>query len=171
MNAAGVPHDPGPKRRMRRCIVGIALVAFLLSCTRAPEANFPPALSAQTPDHSSNLYSVAWLSHSFPAEVKHGTQQWASVTFKNSSPRVWNSFVRLNYTWGREGAPPEPSGPNRTFLGRPVASGEIVCLDHVPIDVPAEPGRYTLSFDLINEMVARFSDRGAGVLSVPVRVK
>ncbi len=155
---------------MSRSLISISLVAFVLSCARSPEANFPPALSAPSAGPSPDLYSVTWLDHEFPAEVKHGTQVLAAVTFKNSSPRVWNHFVRFNYTWRLDGAAPGPYEPNRTFFGRPVAPGEAVSLDHVLVDVPAKAGLYTLVFVLVNESVAWFPDRGAKALSIPVRV-
>ena len=43
-------------------------------------------------------------------------------------------------------------------------------LDRVEVRTPQDPGRYVLTFELVNELVSWFSDRGGAVLSVPVSV-
>jgi hypothetical protein len=104
--------------------------------------------------------------------VHPGETMRASVRFRNSSPRVWNSFIRLSYRWQIEaGAAAPPHGAHRFDLGRPVAPGVEVELDNLEISAPGKPGRYRFTFELVNELVAWFSDRGAAVLSQSVDVR
>jgi hypothetical protein len=79
--------------------------------------------------------------------------------------------VKLSYHWSPPGAGDSGShAGNRTLLRRPVAPGERVILERVEVQTPETPGPYLLDFELVNEFVAWFRDRGATVLSVPVTV-
>jgi hypothetical protein len=150
----------------------ISIVLALLACRRDELPNFPPSLSAPEADRSSSLYSVEWLDHYFPREVSGGKTALATVSFRNTSDRVWNSWVKLSYSWTPDNPKIKPEhASNRTLLSRPVAPNAVVIMDHVDVKVPDAPGRYRLTFDLVNELVAWFSDRGAPPLSIPVVVR
>ena len=118
-------------------------------------------------------YRVAWGESSFPARVPRSAAVRARVSFRNAGTEIWPGSVRCAAYFVPEGAPmaqgrdPAP----RLLLQRPVAPGQSVTLDRFLVTAPPQPGEYRLVFDLVNEMVAWFSDRGASRLVVPVRVE
>jgi len=116
-------------------------------------------------------YAVEWREHYFPARVERGTTVLASLRFRNSGDQIWRDSVKLTYRWSSAGqVSPSKDDNNRALLHRPVAPGEDVLLDRIPVRTPEAPGNYVLKFDLVNELVAFFSDKGAPTLSIPVLV-
>ena len=83
-----------------------------------------------------------------------GAQTTARLVLENSGGATWRSRgadgLQLAYHWL------DPLGNAihwdglRTAFPRPVAPGETVALD-VPVVAPRPPGRYVLSFDLVEE--------------------
>lgn len=53
---------------------------------------------------------------------------------------------------------------------KPVPPGETANFTIV-VTPPTEPGKYQLQFDLVHELVAFFSSKGAEKLTVPVTVE
>ncbi len=164
--------NPSKGTTSARTAAALLLGLLLLAACGQRPTNYPPAFGAPVPDRSGNVYSVVWLGQYVPAAVHPGATVRASVRFRNSSLRVWNSFIRLSYRWEIESeAASPPHGKHRFDMGRPVAPGVEVELDDLEIPAPARPGRYRLTFELVNELVAWFSDRGAPVLSQSVEVR
>lgn len=151
-----------------------ALVPLLLACVSCGGGrDFPPAFQAPSAEMKPSGYRVAWGEHWFPARVPRSAGVRARVSFRNTGTEVWPGNVHCVAYFVPEGAPisqgrdPAP----RLRLQRPVAPGQSVTLERFMVSAPARPGDYRLVFDLVNEMVAWFSDRGASRLVVPVRVE
>ena len=105
------------------------------------------------------------------------------VTFKNAGDQTWPDprtadaagegayAVRLSYRWWGPGeSVAHGEYTVRADLPKPLAPGESVTLT-IPVEAPAKPGRYKLQFDLVQELVVWFEDKGAPRRTVPVTVQ
>ena len=128
-------------------------------------------------------YRVRWESHTVPAAMPPGSSADARIAFTNLGDVVWPDVlagdpathsggyaVRLAYGWTAASAPPSDMPGRRADLPHPVHPGETMTL-LVPLEAPAEPGEYRLTFGLVQELVAWFGAKGAPMLVVPVTVK
>lgn len=117
-------------------------------------------------------YRVAWGEHWFPARITHGSAVRGRVTLVNAGTEIWHGSVRCAHYFVPAGEPlvEGRDAALRLLFKRPVAPRQTVTLERFVVRAPDRPGDYVLVFDLVNEMVAWFSDRGADRLVVPVRV-
>lgn len=104
----------------------------------------------------------------------------ALVTLRNAGDRAWPDAaaadparsgiyaVRLAYRWRR--AADWGSYQERADLREPLAPGQAATI-WIPVIAPAEPGDYQLEFDLVQERIAWFADKGADRLLLPARVE
>jgi len=102
-----------------------------------------------------------------------GAQTTARVVLENGGAATWRSRgedgLQLSYHWlDRHGNAIVWDG-SRTAFPHPVAPGQTVALD-VPLDAPRPPGRYRLSFDLVEEHRFWLSEVGIPTLDVDVEV-
>jgi len=116
--------------------------------------------------------SVRWLAHQM-APARAGATARARVALENAGSATWRSRgrtgVRLAYHWLDPLGNPLVWDGLRTVLPYPVAPGETVELD-ARIVAPRAPGRYVLSFDLVEEYRFWFAEVGSATLDVPVEV-
>lgn len=103
----------------------------------------------------------------------------ALVTLRNAGDRAWPDAaaadparsgiyaVRLAYRWRRASGwrPYE----ERADLREPLAAGQAAAV-WIPVIAPPEPGYYQLQFDLVQERIAWFADKGADQLLLPARI-
>jgi hypothetical protein len=116
--------------------------------------------------------AVRWLGHEL-APARAGVVARARIALENAGSATWRSRgrtgVRLAYHWL------DPLGNAlvwdglRTTLPYPVAPGEAIELE-ARIVAPRPPGRYVLSFDLVEEYRFWFAEVGSATLDVPVEV-
>ncbi len=104
----------------------------------------------------------------------------ALVTLRNAGDRAWPDAaaadparsgiyaVRLAYRWRR--ATGWGTYEERADLREPLAAGQAAAI-WIPVIAPAELGDYQLEFDLVQERIAWFADKGADRLLLPARVK
>jgi hypothetical protein len=102
-----------------------------------------------------------------------GARTTARILLENGGGATWRSRgadgLQLSYHWL------DPRGNAivwdgaRTAFPRPVSPGETIALD-VPLDAPRPPGRYRLSFDLVEEHRFWLSEVGIPTLDVEVEV-
>lgn len=116
--------------------------------------------------------AVRWLAYEVD-EPRAGATGRARLTLENAGSATWYARgrhgVRLSYHWldplGNpivwDGARVPPPGP--------VAPGETVELE-VPLAAPRPPGRYLVSFDLVEEYHFWFAEIGSKTLDVPLDV-
>jgi hypothetical protein len=97
----------------------------------------------------------------------------ARVVLENAGTASWRSRgtrgVNLAYHWLDPLANPIVWDGTRTYLPPLVAPGERLELD-VTLVPPRPPGRYLLSFDLVEEYRFWFAEIGSATLDVPVEV-
>jgi hypothetical protein len=104
------------------------------------------------------------------AQVRVNQPANVSVTVKNTSSQTWpaSGAFHLSYHWLRGGATVEFDG-QRTFLTTAVPPGGQVTLN-ANVRGPASPGAYTIAWDMVQEGVAWFSNRGVPTADRPVNV-
>jgi len=130
---------------------------------------FTVAAVPHTPPPPEPVYRVAYLSNTTPATMTPGQRLPVTLTVRNDGNFTWQAAgdqaVRLNYRW-------LPAGPDGvpTPLPRNVAAGESISID-AQLLAPAAPASYTLRWDMMQEGVGWFADKGATPLTVAVRVQ
>lgn len=107
------------------------------------------------------------------APQRAGTTTTATVVLRNGGGATWRSQgdvgLQLSYHWlDRSGNAIHWDG-ERTAFPRPVAPGETVSLE-VELVAPRPPGRYVVSFDLVEEHRFWLSELGLATLDVEVEV-
>lgn len=118
-------------------------------------------------------YDVVWLSYDGPREAPAGREFLAQVRLRNASWRPWSSDDPdrpdyLSYHWlHRRGPFVEFEGPRSPIRALP--GDEIEA--SLQVKAPAEPGRYILALDLVQESRTWFSQAGSPCLRVPFRVR
>jgi O-antigen ligase len=100
-----------------------------------------------------------------PAEVRA-----TDVRVTNTGQMTWTAggVFHLAYHWYDTGGRKLEDG-RRTVLPRDIGPGETVAL-RAEVQAPSAEGRYVLAWDMVQERVAWFSDRGVTPAAVPVQV-
>jgi len=116
--------------------------------------------------------AVRWLAYELePARA--GATGRARIVLENVGSAAWRSRgasgVRLAYHWLDPLGNPLVWDGLRTTLPQAVATGETIELD-ASVAAPRPPGRYVLSFDLVEEYRFWFGEVGSATLDVPVEV-
>jgi hypothetical protein len=150
-------------------------VARRQSAGPPPRAPLPPS-----------AFRVEWLGMTwFPRDtprpaLRARMQARVLVRFRNTSDQSWpdavaadparsgHHAVRLAYRWRQRAAVPPPYG-SRSDLREPLPPGGVTGLRMVVV-APPTPGDYVLQFDLVQEDVAWFEDRGAQRFVLPMRI-
>ncbi|MCZ7569695.1 MAG: discoidin domain-containing protein [Ardenticatenaceae bacterium] len=120
-------------------------------------------------------WDVAWLEHRVPTELVVSPSARASLRFKNSGSRPWKAGspnpVRVGYHW-YDGAGNLVSalGDLRTALPKDIAPDEEVAFA-AAFATPDRPGGYTLEWDLVEEGVSWFKDRGVSPLRAAISIQ
>ncbi len=157
----------------------------LLACGGREDGGAPNAAGPPRPAHTlaDSAFRVEWSPPAMPAKLVAGQAFALEVKFKNASDQIWPDkrtaepgasgayAVRLSYRIWPEGEEPQPAGyVTRADLPAPLAPG---AWHTVPLEIvaPAKPGRYNLQFDLVEELVVWFADRGAAPLIVKIDVQ
>jgi hypothetical protein len=161
----------------------LVIVAFasLLSCNAKEKAGPQAQAPKPLPD---SAFKVEWTNPEVPSELQKGQTISVKVSVKNVSDQTWPDVktadpaagsgaqaVRLSHRWWDRNMR-KPLGPwvGRADLASPVRPGEMATFV-VTVTAPADADAYELQFDLVQELVAWFQDKGAADLHVPVVVK
>lgn len=162
----------------------VALTTFLAlafsgaSCDRpaAAPAAAPRTVEAKPlPDAS---FRVEWTPVDVPTTMEPGELARIPVTFKNAGTDSWPAsgdsrelVVRLSHRWWR-GSDGELASDysGRVDMLAPLVPGQSATLVDA-VRAPLEPGDYLLQFDLVQEGVAWFADRGAARKLVLVKIQ
>ena len=127
----------------------------------------PPAVPA---------YRVEWLEHSTPATMRGDSTVSVRLRLRNAGSNTWRrggaNPVRLGFHWLADGRPVllKPEQDIRTPLPNDVApQGEVTL--NAQVAAPAEAGSLILKWDLVEEGVTWFEDRGSKPLSLAVTVE
>jgi SAM-dependent methyltransferase len=104
-----------------------------------------------------------------------GSQALMEVEVENRSEVIWpvlgdeegNFELKLVARWRGDPLRPPPNTDGQTILPTPMAPGQPVTVPLLAV-APAQPGRYELELDLIQEGVASFRSRGSRLPTLPV---
>ncbi len=119
-------------------------------------------------------YGEEWVSNNTPQRMLAGSPAPVAVTAKNTGRNSWvsTSNFRLGYRWyAQNGAEvlQAGGGNQRAPLPFDVAMGQTVTIN-AQIIAPADPGTYTLQWDMVQDGVTWFVDQGLSPLNVTVVV-
>jgi SAM-dependent methyltransferase len=97
----------------------------------------------------------------------------AQVRIQNKSPVLWEYEPRmpilLGNHWIDDSGQTVRQDDGRALLPNSLSPGAIAEVE-IEMRTPPSPGRYTVEFDLVQEGVSWFKDKGSGTISVPVEV-
>lgn len=134
--------------------------AEVISAAHAlPETAFAARLEVQSP----------------PASLASSAFHTAQVRLTNQSPVTWphdipaGRHLCLGNHWLREDETMAIQDDGRAFLPTTVEPGATVEVA-LKVQAPAEPGDYLLEFDLVQEHVCWFSEKGSPTARVAIRV-
>ena len=159
-----------------------AVVSATPSPTMTPAMD---ALAAQPgrPRSLGAKYAVGWLTNDMPTQMARGSAVPVHIQVRNAGDWTWpdkqaanpanpdgSYAVRLGYHWVSRGKPAPPDTRVRGELSKPLPPGETATIE-LTLTAPDEPGEYQLQLDLVEELVAWFSEKGAQPLMLPVSVR
>jgi uncharacterized membrane protein len=125
--------------------------------------------------YTDGLFRAEFLAHSVPNALRADQLYVVKVTVVNRGSQSWVSQtpyfpVRLSYHWrDSEGRKVVWDGV-RTDFPYPVRPGQTFTARAILI-TPEQPGSYTLEWDLVQEEINWFAERGSFPLRVPVVVE
>jgi hypothetical protein len=117
--------------------------------------------------------------------MQAGRRMTVRVGVKNTGGATWPDrltghasgsgagAVRMTYRWWRAGTNPSlvaDYGSDRADLAAPLAPGAATVLT-IDVEPSADPGRYLLQFDLVQDVVTWFEAKGAATLKTQVTVQ
>ena len=121
------------------------------------------------------IWSIEWLGHETPSRLLANRGYCVPVRVRNTSDATWRSpgtvrgRVALSHRWRSDAWGLEVPLGDVTLLEHSLAPGESTELV-AGLWTPAQPGRYTLTWDMLCEGVSWFSSRGSAGLCVDVEV-
>lgn len=108
-------------------------------------------------------FTAGWAMAGVPEQLKAGTIATARLAVRNDGLFAWVAGgehpVRLAHHWRQEDGGLVVWDGFRTELARDLEPGDTIELD-AWFFAPATPGRYVLEFDMVQEAVNWFADRG-----------
>ena len=135
----------------------------------------PIDLQTELQVYADGLFRAEFIAHSRPNALRADQLYVVEVTVVNRGTQSWVSKtpyfpVRLSYHWrDREGKTVVWDGV-RTDFPYPVRPGQTFTARAILI-TPEQPGSYILEWDLVQEEINWFSERGSSPLRVPVVVE
>ncbi|MBI2911205.1 MAG: hypothetical protein HYY05_03615, partial [Chloroflexi bacterium] len=120
-------------------------------------------------------YAATWLSHDTPATMIGGRTYTVNLRLRNDGAQTWvaggSRPFRLGYHWydsqGNQYVQP-PEEDLRTSLPGDVPRGGEVALQ-ARVAAPRTGGDFTLSWDMVHELVTWFAPTGSAPLDLSVR--
>jgi uncharacterized membrane protein len=125
-------------------------------------------------EYGRQFYRVEYLQIALPARLSAGELYRVPVKLRNAGSGCWRSQgqlpVRLSYRWRTEDGPLLTVQSLHTGLSHRVEPGNKIQLQAWLL-TPAEPGTYTLEWDIVRQGDAWFGDMGATTLQQSVSVR
>jgi hypothetical protein len=119
-------------------------------------------------------YRVAWLEVGAPSQGMVGETVTFPVRIRNEGALTWPPDgahpVNLTYKWLDSDHHVVVADGLRTPIGREIAPLEEITLD-AKVQFPAQPGRYILQMDMVQEFVVWFQWKGSPVYEIPIDVQ
>jgi SAM-dependent methyltransferase len=147
------------------------LVVFQLPAETLPE----PVITAKhaLPDDG---YAATVVIREPPASLTAAEVRSVTVEITTASRAVWRHdipagrHICIANHWLREDGAVATADDGRARLPRTLAPGESVQVS-LPVTAPAEPGRYVLEVDLVQEMICWFAQKGSSTARLPLIVE
>jgi uncharacterized membrane protein len=139
----------------------------------APRENMP-AVRAALDQYGRDFYRVRFVQTRTPLAMDAKDVYRIPITLQNTGSQGWHSQdqlpVRLAYRWWTSDGTLLAVDALRTDLPHQVKPGQQVRM-RAWLLTPAEPGKYTLEWDLVREGDAWFGDMGAAMLRQEVTIR
>jgi hypothetical protein len=119
-------------------------------------------------------YGVEFLAHDTPRLMRQKSTHLVHLTVKNTSDGAWDTGsgrgpVHVSYHWWTASGEEETHDGPRSQL--PHAVGPDATVDVTAhVLAPSQPGKYFLEWDVVQENVCWFGQRGASTLRLDVEV-
>jgi hypothetical protein len=157
-------------------LAALACAALLVACDPDPEVDDSYDAHTRTEAPLADEAFRARLSPvNAPTEMAPGAEEIVLVTVRNTSGALWPALgqedgryaITLRNRWlAPDGEKVVDDLDGGTTLGRDLKPGEELSLP-IRVRAPRQPGEYLLEFDMVQEQVNFFRERG----SEPARVK
>jgi len=121
-------------------------------------------------------YRLEWLEVPAITQIAPNQTMTGRVVVRNTGSLTWaqagENKMRLNYKWFDAQGQEKLIFPYENIpLPQNVAPGQSVTFENVQILAPADPGQYTLRWDMVHEGVTPFSAQNAATRSMSVSVQ
>ena len=119
-------------------------------------------------------YGVEFLTHDTPSLMGRESAYYVHLTLKNTSDGAWGTgFARdpvyVSYHWWTKSGEEVTDQGLRSHLLQMVAPDETVAMT-AHVLAPSQPGKYVLEWDMVQEGVCWFGQRGASTLCLDIEV-
>jgi hypothetical protein len=108
-------------------------------------------------------WGARWLYQYAPSVMQRGVPGFYSLRVRNESDHTWDPLdptpVRIAYHWFDKAGSPLVVDGNRTDLPFPVLPGQAVTVTALVVP-PDAHGEFKLQWDLVEEFVSWYGDRG-----------
>ena len=156
----------------------VALVGPSAGCGREASEAPKPAAPAVPPPLPPTGFKAEITVAQAPARLKVNESVVLDVTVKNLGDAAWPyrggpgaaGGVLLSYHWLQSGSAVPLVDGIRTNLPSDLAAGASVALRST-VKAPDKPGTYVLEFDMVQEAVAWFKDKGSKPVRFDVKVE
>lgn len=174
-------------RRSTLCCLVLGILLALVGCASEPARQPPPtAVSTNQPKTTqitSPLPDSAFKAElnpiDPPTKMRTGEKQVVQVTVRNTSPNLWPALgeadgkfaITLRNRWlDSNGKKVINDLDGGTILPEDLPAGGNVNLT-ITVTAPKTPGQYQLEFDMVQEQVNFFHDRGSQPADVNISVE
>ncbi len=118
-------------------------------------------------------YGVEFLSDDTPSLMQKGGAYIVHLTVRNASDGAWDTGsargpVHISYHWWSSNGEATYDGV-RSWLPQMVAPDETVAIT-AHVLAPSRPGKYVLEWDVVQENICWFGQRGASTLRLDIEV-
>jgi hypothetical protein len=119
-------------------------------------------------------YGVEFLSSDTPALMQQDRTYAVHLAVRNASDGAWDTGaargpVHISYHWWPASGGEATYDGARSWLSQTVAPGETVAVT-AHVLAPSQPGKYVLEWDVVQENVCWFGQRGASTLRLDIEV-
>ncbi len=146
-------------------------ISFFMGGVGCEKKEAPPVANKPLPE---NGYKAEIIVKDPPASLKASSTTVIKTIVKNISEVTWPApgqySVRLSYHWlSSEGKMIVDSGL-RTDFANPIMPNKEIEAD-AKVAAPDKPGNYILEFDMVQEEVAWFKEKGSKTTQLKVKVE
>ncbi len=170
----------GNRSGLRVLVLYMVVLSFVFAgaaCEKSKDVSGKPKTSIDKP-LAPGAFKAEITAIDPPVAVKANSYITARVKVKNISPVLWpskglsngNFSINLSYHWLDSNNTPVIFDGGRTPLPYDIGPNDEIVLN-TGIQAPDKPGDYILEFDMVQEGVGWFKERGSKTQKITVKVE